>query len=395
MAPGGNDWSYGLLAPDERELFDSLAVFAGDFDVAAVAAVGGVDEFEALDLLEQLVDKSMVEADPTKDRYRLLETLRQYGWDRLAAADRLGAVRDAHATHYASVVGDRSSRCAPRATRSAALDRLDADYDNLRAALAHLIDSRQADAAARLVRRLVGLFNVRHPREGLGWFEAVVAIADELPPRVQARLMVDAAHAAMNAGDLRSELAYAQREREVGGAEVRALGHTFIADWHLWNNDPQSALEHLDQARAATADALSAMMFGPMLIQASSAFGDEAETRRHLAALISQAETFADPTFLAASLQIAGQGLATPVRRSPPGCCTGQVLASTATAAIVGTAKLLDLGEHRLRDLSGSERIFQLGAAVFPPIRSEYESEQSAVGADRVLRAPRTARRDR
>jgi predicted ATPase len=79
---GAIDWSYELLAAPERSLFDTLGVFAGEFDLAAVAAVGALDEFAALDLVDRLVDKSMVEVDPSRNRYRLLETLRQYAWNR-------------------------------------------------------------------------------------------------------------------------------------------------------------------------------------------------------------------------------------------------------------------------------------------------------------------------
>jgi len=87
---GAIDWSYGLLGPEERGVFDSLGVFAGEFDLSSVAAVAHLDEFDTLDLVEQLVSKSMIEADPRRNRYRLLETLRQYEPPRLCW--RLGLV---------------------------------------------------------------------------------------------------------------------------------------------------------------------------------------------------------------------------------------------------------------------------------------------------------------
>ena len=95
---GAIGWSHELLSPQERELFDTLGVFAGEFDLDAVAMVASLDRLEALDLIEQLVNKSMIEADPARDRYRLLETLRQYAWEQLVTTERLGEARDAHAT---------------------------------------------------------------------------------------------------------------------------------------------------------------------------------------------------------------------------------------------------------------------------------------------------------
>jgi hypothetical protein len=77
---GAIDWSYDLLGARERWLFDTLGVFAGEFDLGTVGAIAGLDEFEALDLIEQLVAKSMAESDPSRDRYRLLRRCASTPW---------------------------------------------------------------------------------------------------------------------------------------------------------------------------------------------------------------------------------------------------------------------------------------------------------------------------
>jgi predicted ATPase len=101
-------WSYQLLGAPEQLLFDRLSVFAGGFDLAGAEAVctgGDLDEGPVVDLLTALVDKSLVTVDLSgrSARYRLLETLRDYGSERLAERGETLELRRRHLAHYVSV----------------------------------------------------------------------------------------------------------------------------------------------------------------------------------------------------------------------------------------------------------------------------------------------------
>jgi predicted ATPase/class 3 adenylate cyclase len=312
---GAIDWSYELLAAPERLLFDTLGVFAGEFDLAAVAAVAGLDEFEALDLVEQLVVKSMVEADPSRNRYRLLETLRQYAWDRLASAGQLAEVRDAHAACFAALAGEQAKRQGEGGQPAAALDRLEADYDNLRAALAWLIEQRRADEAARMAHRLIGLFNIRHPREGFGWLQQVTAIAGDLPARSRSRLLGDTAYAAMNAGDLDGQVSYASDAIQVGGDDAPATAHWLLGVRDVYGPSPDyaKAVGHYRRAidtSAAAGDVTTQATAVAFLVHAVAFLGDAHEARRLIPEAIERAERLGNPTILASAYTTTGIALA-------------------------------------------------------------------------------------
>jgi predicted ATPase len=313
---GAIDWSYELLAAAERALFETLGVFAGEFDLAAVAAVASLDQFEALDLIDRLVDKSMVEAQPSRNRYRLLETLRQYAWDRLVLAGRLGDRRDAHAAYFVGLAAEQARRTREGAGHTAVLDRLEADYDNLRAALAWLIEQHRADEAARTVHRLIGLFNIRHPREGYAWLQQVVAIAGDLPPRSRARLLGDTAWAAMNAGDAEALFSCARTAIEVGGDDAPALAHYLLGRRHFitsdWS-DYAAAGDHVRRAietARATGDLTTEVMALADLVLVAACLGDEAEVRRLAPEAVELSERLGIPTIIAVAYNNAGLGLA-------------------------------------------------------------------------------------
>jgi predicted ATPase/class 3 adenylate cyclase len=140
------DWSYGLLTQPERAVFRRLSVFAGSFDIDAAEAVcGDVGPDDVLTYLGSLVDKSLVLAlMGATTRFRLLEPIRQYGLDRLAQAGESAATGEAHAKHYAAFVAEAAPHT--RGPDQMAWERrLDTEYDNIRVALASLLEAGEVD----------------------------------------------------------------------------------------------------------------------------------------------------------------------------------------------------------------------------------------------------------
>ena len=141
-------WSYDLLEQDEGSLFERLGVFAGGFALEAAEAVCDAD----LDTLGSLVDQSLVRREG--DRFVMLETIHEYALERLGASGETDTLRDRHAEFFE---GRAADAYAERIAREAELaDELEADHDNLRAAL-----DRLAATDPRRQLRLAGM---------LGWF---------------------------------------------------------------------------------------------------------------------------------------------------------------------------------------------------------------------------------
>jgi len=133
------DWSHELLSPVERLVFARLAVFAGGFDLEgaeAVCAGDGVDRADIAETVWRLVDKSLVtvrQAHEGRTRHALLETLREYGLERLASSGEEGAARTRHGAHFLALAETAAERMRGPNLLSW-LTRLDEDSDNFRAA---------------------------------------------------------------------------------------------------------------------------------------------------------------------------------------------------------------------------------------------------------------------
>jgi len=152
------DWSYDLLSSEEAELLQRLSVCVGGFDLDAAEAIGvsdDVDAFIVVDIVDRLVDKSLVDVEDVADttRYRLLETIREYAFERLEAAGRADEARARHATHFTEFA-EHAGVGLRGPDERAWLERAERDLDNVRAAV---IWSTERDGATLALRILMAL----------------------------------------------------------------------------------------------------------------------------------------------------------------------------------------------------------------------------------------------
>jgi predicted ATPase/class 3 adenylate cyclase len=185
------DWSYNLLSPEECTLLRRLSVFTGGWSLEAaegVCAGDGIEEFDVLDLLTRLSDKSLVVVEQAplgggEVRYRMVETIRQYAADKLLDAGETAQARDRHLEFFLKMAEELGLQTAGPAGRTG-LDRLRTDYDNLRAALEWSLGKgeerggkRESEHAVRLASALSGFWAFRGDlNEGRRWLERAIAL---------------------------------------------------------------------------------------------------------------------------------------------------------------------------------------------------------------------------
>ena len=177
------DWSYDLLDDEEQAFFRSLGMFFGSFDLAAVQAVTGANDYDAMDLMESLVAKNLVVVDESSlgsARYRLLESVRIYAGDQLARDGEAGQAQDAHAEYFRALASTDQFTVAGDLDRSL---RLRPDWPNIAATLEFFISAGDFETAASMAFGCQGLWESRLPAtEGRRWLETLI---EQLPPGVE------------------------------------------------------------------------------------------------------------------------------------------------------------------------------------------------------------------
>jgi predicted ATPase/class 3 adenylate cyclase len=204
-------WSHDLLSDDERSTFRRLAVFPASFDLEAAEAVvsgGGVD---VVDCVLRPVDRSLVVYEPDLGRYRLLETLRQYGADRLADASETEHTRERHGRYFLGLV-DRVGPQLADVRYADAAQSLSAELDNLRATADWCVEVGQWAELASLCSHLWMFLSESAPVDGAAWHQQLIEHEAVLDSQVAIDALGDYAWIhVMNLGNYTAGIALAER----------------------------------------------------------------------------------------------------------------------------------------------------------------------------------------
>ena len=214
------DWSYGLLSPEEKDLFIQLSVFAGGFELAAAEGVADGTSRDVLSILTRLVDKSLVVAEPgaaRQTRYRMLDTIREYAFEKLHDGDE-AEIRRRHGQHFLEFTRRGHTELRGRHQLDW-LNRLDEEQGNIRLALEWCL-GEDLESALKLVANMDRYWIMRgRLEEAISWIDrALETPAGETEARTDALLTRARLHW------LQGDYPGASRDADVGAEMAERIG---------------------------------------------------------------------------------------------------------------------------------------------------------------------------
>jgi predicted ATPase/class 3 adenylate cyclase len=223
------EWSYRLLSPSEQRIFARLSVFLGGRTIEAAEAVcdpTGELDVPLFDAVASLVEKSLLRQDEGpagEPRFFMLETIREYALDRLQRSGEGELLREQHA-HYFVALAEEAEPQILGADQIHWLERLEAERDNLRAALGWLLERGDTERALRLIGSLRRGWVARgYLSETRKWLEAAFEQSASIPPRVEAKALYALGRVALVQGDYEQAITSLEKSarlfRELGEAE--------------------------------------------------------------------------------------------------------------------------------------------------------------------------------
>ncbi len=256
------DWSYDLLSEQEQRLFRDLSVFAGSFSLQTatdVCASDTVGEFDVLDLLASLIDKSFVLSEPSENdtRYRLLESIRQYGREKSVEFGEAPGLSSRHASAYA-VLAERLEREYESVSYGPWLDEAESELENVRAALAWSFgdsgDVLIGQRIAATLRRVLVAFAATEARRWVA--SALDAVSEATPAQLAARLELAEATLASTMNQFRAASSAAERALALFETLSDARG---IANAERWAGRSLVYLGEVDKGEVLLQKALVAL----------------------------------------------------------------------------------------------------------------------------------------
>jgi predicted ATPase len=398
------DWSFNLLADQERVLFRRLAVFVGGWTLEAAEAVcagDGVDQADVADLLARLVDKSVVATMPGAGelaRYRLLETLREYAGERLAGSGETDTVRWRHARYFVALA-ERAELPGPRYSQW--VMRLDAEQGNVRGAFGWLRAQGANEQQARLVAAL-GWYWMQSgsTNETRSWADEALAWTAALGVHpLRAGALYAAGLVAYDLGDLRASRAWLQESlalwEQLGDRRGTAWALLYAAQLARDGGDFAVAraltLRSLELFRAL-GDAWAEVFALTRLGLTAVAAGDLEEARRWHEQALAGIRALGDQEGIAAVLGYlgaaarAGGDLAAAARAFSEALLLNRDLGwargvAERLAPLAGLAELIGQSERAARLLGATAAQLDLGGAgrLLPSTRAAYERDRAAV----------------
>lgn len=338
------DWSYELLAAQERKLFDRLGIFPESFDLDAVLGVcsfGDLDVDEVARLFPLLLDKSLIVSTTagSATRYRLLESLRLFAMTRLQRSGEFEAAAQGHTAYYARL----AQEAAPHLRGSHQnhwLDRLEIESANLRTAIERAIASDDGATVARFITSLTPFWDHRGLRaDAIGWLQWLTTAVVEPPDDTFIQGLSEAARV-LESWDIKEASALAERAlRLAEGGSKRARAFACQAAGYLAIHRDKDAADSLLRGSidlfaelrdgwneavstqllsAAAADVEQALRYGQRAVQLFEEAGDAVSAANALYfcavwAIEASVELDAAHEWLTRSLALSRQG------RSPHG----------------------------------------------------------------------------
>jgi predicted ATPase/transcriptional regulator with XRE-family HTH domain len=288
------DWSYDLLSNDERRLFRRLSVFAGGWTLAAAEGVSDhSSQISTLDLLSRLVDKSFIIVERNlgnEARYAMLETLREYAREKLGATQETADTREQHFEFFHTLA--RNSRLyGPE--KQLWLDRWEADYDNIRAAVTWALTYRDTEGtqpyveeATELVLALVDFFWFRgFTAEAREWMNKFIEVGMPASP-LHALLLQKAGWFVRGSGDLKKADLLLHRALEM----AYEIGDKNRASWALGDlglsardqGNTEQAISHFKEALTLAQESGDNRLIGNCFYYLAECYSNDLERAKSL-----------------------------------------------------------------------------------------------------------------